>query len=1097
MPSSTIHPEPGLELIPGYRLRAILGKGGYGEVWDAVGPNNVAVALKLVPLAEQLAEPDLRSLQMLPVLRHPSLLEVYGFHVAGGRLILVMERGHGTLADLLRETMTSHKAALPRADVLGWMAQIACGLDYLNEAGTTLDGIAKPSIIHRDIKPQNIFLVGTGVKIGDFGLARVLENAATSPHSGAMTPAFAPPEFFCGQTTRTSDQYSLAVMYVQLVGGKLPFVGSPAEVMRGHTDKAPDLSMLPENDRNVVGRALAKDPGRRWPTCEAFVSALFQVGSGKSFGPEVGYSTEDFDIELPSENSYQATVREPLPYGPTHPAEVTTRIYVGPEKPASRWPKRIAVLVSLVLVGVLGAGGVWWATRSADADEPINTSPSARVEVVSVTERVVVEAGQSAKVHFTVRRLEPGQVRLRFADLPPGVRADEVQLGEGESEATFSLQVEATAADGRRWATLHATEEVGRVEVVVYRDLAATLKRLREELARPATRDRAAGDLSELGPRATPACPELVACLNEYGVGVPCPPADALVAIGVGSAPSLAEALGQKNLRSDHAIDALVRIGPSATSAILNVAKSGPGEQKRDAATALGRMPVVPSAALDFLVGCLADPASASAAGMSLVRMAGPGLAPLLEAFERDAARRETLGTALGSARGASAKAVCDAMVHLLDAKNADVRRGACRVLGRLGNGAQNATDRLGQALEEADARTKIEAAFALWSVSGDPKGTETLIELLGHTDATTQRQAHDALAEMDPTPNTLKALQDGLKSTESATRHNAVRALGTIGPNSREAAATLAELLVTHLESNDDETNLLFDALANIGPGSRAAEPKLIGMLETGDRSLRAKAAKTLGRIAPLSRPVEAALNKATSDSAQNVAAAAVAALRENQPGTPPKQPPGTGGPELRDRAQSRDLDTRRKALESLAAMGSSGAFALPAVTQSLRHAEPSIRLAACRALWRIDRRAAALEGLVELALAPGDEVIRRAAFDTLGEIGPDAVSISPKLLPLLEVDDAVRGKAALALYRIETNKAALTTLSGMLRSRRTSDRLEAATACVALGKAVPDRLRNFLTPRLDDRDRLTRTRAIEAMTALDPTEARKRLGL
>src|SRR4051795_3519541 len=112
MATSTIHPESGQEIIPGYRLRAVLGKGGYGEVWDALGPGNVAVALKLVPLEEQLAGPDLRSLQMLPVLRHPSLLEVHGIHISGGHLILVMERAHGTLADLLRETMTAHGVAL-------------------------------------------------------------------------------------------------------------------------------------------------------------------------------------------------------------------------------------------------------------------------------------------------------------------------------------------------------------------------------------------------------------------------------------------------------------------------------------------------------------------------------------------------------------------------------------------------------------------------------------------------------------------------------------------------------------------------------------------------------------------------------------------------------------------------------------------------------------------------------------------------------------------------------------------------------------------------------------------------------------------------
>ena len=68
-----------------------------------------------------------------------------------------------------------------------------------------------------------------------------------------------------------SDQYCLAVTYCHLRGGRLPFVGTEAEVMSGHLLRAPDLSMLPESEREAVARALAKDPKDRWPSCRAFV----------------------------------------------------------------------------------------------------------------------------------------------------------------------------------------------------------------------------------------------------------------------------------------------------------------------------------------------------------------------------------------------------------------------------------------------------------------------------------------------------------------------------------------------------------------------------------------------------------------------------------------------------------------------------------------------------------------------------------------------------------------------------------------------------------------------------------------------------------
>jgi WD40 repeat protein len=93
-----------------------------------------------------------------------------------------------------------------------------------------------------------------------------------------MTALYAAPEFFQGKTSQHSDQYSLAVTYCQLRGGRLPFSGDPAQVMAGHLHGQPDLTMLPESERPAVARALAKDPGQRWPSCTAFVQALAVMG---------------------------------------------------------------------------------------------------------------------------------------------------------------------------------------------------------------------------------------------------------------------------------------------------------------------------------------------------------------------------------------------------------------------------------------------------------------------------------------------------------------------------------------------------------------------------------------------------------------------------------------------------------------------------------------------------------------------------------------------------------------------------------------------------------------------------------------------------
>jgi hypothetical protein len=74
--------------------------------------------------------------------------------------------------------------------------------------------------------------------------------------------------------SRHSDQYALAVTYYQLRTGRLPFTGSIGEVLEGHLHQAPDLSCLPDSERQVVARAMAKCPEERWPTCRDFVHRL-------------------------------------------------------------------------------------------------------------------------------------------------------------------------------------------------------------------------------------------------------------------------------------------------------------------------------------------------------------------------------------------------------------------------------------------------------------------------------------------------------------------------------------------------------------------------------------------------------------------------------------------------------------------------------------------------------------------------------------------------------------------------------------------------------------------------------------------------------
>jgi SAM-dependent methyltransferase len=270
--------QPGVEVVPGYVLAARLGRGGFGEVWRAVGPGTVPVALKLLRVEERVAAVEARALEFMKLVRHPHLLSTFGIWHEQDLLIVGMELADCSLMDCWREASSTGLPGIGFAQLIEYLSEAAKGIDYLNEPRHTLKDREKVRIVHRDIKPHNLLLVGGAVKIGDFGLARIVERSTAGSSSGALTPAYAAPEFFQGCVTRYSDQYSLAVSYCQLRGGRLPFSGSFHEIMAGHLGQEPDLTMIPTREHHTVARALAKQPQERWPNCQAFVRALAEIG---------------------------------------------------------------------------------------------------------------------------------------------------------------------------------------------------------------------------------------------------------------------------------------------------------------------------------------------------------------------------------------------------------------------------------------------------------------------------------------------------------------------------------------------------------------------------------------------------------------------------------------------------------------------------------------------------------------------------------------------------------------------------------------------------------------------------------------------------
>jgi serine/threonine protein kinase len=262
---------------PGYELIEFLGSGGFGEVWMAEDREGVRVALKYVPLDKDAGQSEWNALQSIKNIRHPSLLVPFKSWQSQDHLIIGMELAEGTLDSRFMECRARGQAGIDRGELIEYLQEAAKGLDFLNEHKHVLSNGRRGGIYHCDIKPQNILLMGGGVKVADFGLSRFTAHSTTG-HEAGMTLYYAAPEILNRRAARQSDQYSLAVTYCRLRGGRFPFEGSYIEVMRGHLDGVPDLSMLPREEQPILHRALSKNPRQRWPNCRAFVEALADVG---------------------------------------------------------------------------------------------------------------------------------------------------------------------------------------------------------------------------------------------------------------------------------------------------------------------------------------------------------------------------------------------------------------------------------------------------------------------------------------------------------------------------------------------------------------------------------------------------------------------------------------------------------------------------------------------------------------------------------------------------------------------------------------------------------------------------------------------------
>ena len=269
-------------VIGGYRIERRLGQGGVGTVYAAEETTikrRVAIKVLRGLYAEDAAMVArfTREARAVNEIRHPGIIDVFAIgQLDDGRPYLVMSLLEGRS---LRDEILARER-LPAEEAWRIAREVASAIEAVHEA----------EVIHRDLKPDNVFLESAGsgerprVRVLDFGIAKVAptpgEMKLTATGAPLGTPAYMAPEQWWGaEITAATDQYALGALLFEMLAGRAPFPSeSFAELVQQHVHaKPPSLASLdvhaPEAVEALVGRMLEKDPKDRFPSMSAVIEA--------------------------------------------------------------------------------------------------------------------------------------------------------------------------------------------------------------------------------------------------------------------------------------------------------------------------------------------------------------------------------------------------------------------------------------------------------------------------------------------------------------------------------------------------------------------------------------------------------------------------------------------------------------------------------------------------------------------------------------------------------------------------------------------------------------------------------------------------------
>jgi serine/threonine protein kinase len=310
--------------LPGYTIKRGIGLGGFGEVYFAVTDGGKEVALKWIH--DKNLDIEMRGVAQCLNLKHPNLVHLYDVRRDDqGNHWLVMEYVAG---EPLSTILSRHPNGLAPELATQWFQGLAQAIHCLHEHG----------IVHRDLKPGNIFLENGLIKVGDYGLCKLI---ADSHHAGMTkdvgTVHYMAPEISTGNYNRQIDIYAGGVLLYEMLTGHVPFEGESAgEILMKHLTAPPDLSKVPKNFVPILEKALTKNPAHRYQTITEMSKEVAALGGGNAAWADAAPKP------LPTPAS------EPLPMAiPVTPTMIFRQ----------RWSELSGILLWSVVASAVGAVG--------------------------------------------------------------------------------------------------------------------------------------------------------------------------------------------------------------------------------------------------------------------------------------------------------------------------------------------------------------------------------------------------------------------------------------------------------------------------------------------------------------------------------------------------------------------------------------------------------------------------------------------------------------------------------------------------------------------------------------------------------------------